>query len=98
MKEFRGVAASPGIAIGRAFLYSDDDLFIPEYPIEANDIDHEMERYRTAVAHASGELEQIKARSPADLGFLDAHLLMLQDPEMESQVDIRIARVLKNVE
>lgn len=98
MKEFRGVPASPGIAIGRAFLYSDDDLFIPEYAIEASDIEHEKERYRTAVTHASVELEQIKARSPSELGFIDAHLMMLQDPEMESKVDIRIAKVLKNVE
>ena len=99
MKVLRGVPASPGIAIGRAFLYS-DDLLIPEYDIAAGDIDGEMERYRTAVVHAVRELDQLKARasSGGDVGFIDAHLMMLQDPEIESKVDVKIARVLKNVE
>jgi len=100
MKEFRGVAASPGIAIGRAFLYSDEDLLIPEYSIEPHDIDRELQRYHEAVARAVHELEQIKERAAqaGDVGFIDAHLLMLQDPEVESKVDVKIGRVHKNVE
>jgi phosphotransferase system enzyme I (PtsI) len=99
MKVFRGVPASPGIAIGRAFLYS-DDLLIPEYVIESHDIENEMGRYRAAVTQAVRELDQIKTRaaSGGDVGFIDAHLMMLQDPEIESKVDVKIARVLKNVE
>jgi phosphotransferase system enzyme I (PtsI) len=101
MKEFRGVPASPGIAIGRAFLYSDDDLTIPEYPIPQHQISLEMARYRAAVGSAVLELEQIKLRSGPEgdpEGFLDTHVLMLQDPEIEAKIDVKIAKVLKNVE
>ena len=101
MKEFRGIPASPGIAIGRAFLYSDDDLTIPEYPIHQHQISLEMARYRAAVGSAVLELEQIKVRSgPAGDpdGFLDTHLMMLQDPEIEAKIDVKIGKVLKNVE
>jgi phosphotransferase system enzyme I (PtsI) len=101
MKEFRGVPASPGIAIGRAFLYNDDELTIPEYPIHGHQVSLEMDRYRTAVGRAVSELEQIKVRSGPSGdpdGFLDTHLLMLQDPEIEAKVDVKISKVLKNVE
>ena len=101
MKEFRGVPASPGIAIGRAFLYSDDDLTIPEYPIHVHQVSVEMARYRTAVGRAVIELEQIKVRtgpSGDPDGFLDTHLMMLQDPEIEAKIDLKIGKVLKNVE
>lgn len=101
MKEFRGVPASPGIAIGRAFLFSDDDLTVPEYPIHHHEVVLEMERYRTAVGRAVVELEQIKLRSGPSGdpdGFLDTHLMMLMDPEIESKVDLKIGKVLKNVE
>lgn len=101
MKEFRGVPASPGIAIGRAFLYNDDDLTIPEYPIHDHQVSLEMERYRAAVGRAVTELEQIKVRSGPGgdpEGFLDTHLMMLVDPEIESKIDVKIAKVLKNVE
>jgi len=101
MKEFRGVPASPGIAIGRAFLYSDDDLTVPEYPIHLHQISPEMDRYRAAVNRAVVELERIKVRSGPSGdpdGFLDTHLLMLQDPEIEAKIDLKIGKVLKNVE
>jgi phosphotransferase system enzyme I (PtsI) len=101
MKEFRGVAASPGIAIGRAFLFSDDDLTVPEYAILGHQVEVEMARYRTAVGRAVLELEQIKVRTgPAGDpdGFLDTHLMMLQDPEIEAKIDLKIGKVLKNVE
>ncbi len=101
MKEFRGVPASPGIAIGRAFLYNDDELTIPEYPILSHQVSFEMDRYRSAVGRSVDELEQIKTRSgPAGdpEGFLDTHLMMLQDPEIEAKVDLKIGKVLKNVE
>ncbi len=98
MKAFRGVPASPGIAIGKAFLYSDDDLLVPEYAVETHEVEPEMERYRAAVARAVADLEQLKARSVGGHEFVEAHLLMLQDPEIESKVDVRIRRLPKNVE
>ena len=101
MKEFRGVAASPGIAIGKAFLYNDDDLTVPEYPIHGHQVGPEMDRYRAAVGRAVLELKQIKVRSGPSGdpdGFLDTHLMMLQDPEIEAKVDLKIGKVLKNVE
>jgi phosphotransferase system enzyme I (PtsI) len=101
MKEFRGVPASPGIAIGRAFLFSDDDLTIPEYSIAGHQVDSEVTRYRTAVGSAVRELEQIKLRNGPQGdpdGFLDTLLMMLQDPEIEAKVDVKITKVLKNVE
>lgn len=101
MKEIRGIPASPGIAIGKVFLYSDDEISIPEYDIHETEIHLEMQRYRSAVGSAVRELEVLKGASgevddPDD--FLGTHILMLQDPDIETKVDVKITRVRKNVE
>ncbi len=100
MKEFRGIPASPGIAIGPVHLHNDDDLEIPEITIEASAVGGEMERYRAAVSRAVAELERLRLRSGigVDPTLLDSHILMLQDPEMESSVQKKVLKTHKNVE
>ena len=99
MNELRGVPASPGFAIGRVYLYHDDDLDIPEYNILEHDVIEEMNRYRRAVDLATKELEEVLSRGGADPdGFLATHILMLRDPEVQAKVDVRITRTRKNAE
>lgn len=101
MKEFRGVAASPGIAIGRAYLPSEVEIAVPEYGISQDQVPAEMERYRAAVERSVADLDLILGRAGAAAdthGFLDTHKLMLRDPEVEAKVDLRIRKQLRNVE
>jgi phosphotransferase system enzyme I (PtsI) len=100
MKEFRGIPASPGIAIGPVHLHNDDDLEIPEITIAASAVAGEMERYRAAVSRAVAELERLRLRSGSgvDPTLLDSHILMLQDPEMEMSVQQKVSKTHKNVE
>lgn len=45
MKTFKGISASPGIVIGKVFLYVDDAGQIPKYTISADQVDAELERF-----------------------------------------------------
>jgi phosphotransferase system enzyme I (PtsI) len=99
MKVLKGVPASPGFAIGRAYLYNDDELNVPEYEILEAEIVPERERYRAAVARAIEELELLQARENSDPdGFLATHIMMLRDPEIDTKIDIQLTKTKKNVE
>jgi phosphotransferase system enzyme I (PtsI) len=94
MQEIRGISASPGIAIGKVFLYHDEELDIPEYSLDSPDqIPEEMDRFREAVAKSVADLEAIQANpdgSHKDSGFLEAHIMMLKDEELEAKISQRI--------
>ncbi len=79
-----GVAASPGIVVGKAYLLdrSEVEIFY-QYLIDKSFIDDEIKRFEQAVQQAQDQLEEIRAEMPADLNnhtyILDTHLLILKD-------------------
>ncbi|MBW2085771.1 MAG: phosphoenolpyruvate--protein phosphotransferase, partial [Deltaproteobacteria bacterium] len=79
-----GVAASPGIVIGQAYLVdrSKVEIFY-QYLIDESFIKEEVERVKRAVQEAQSQCEEIKNDMPANLGehtyILDTHLLILKD-------------------
>ncbi|NPA25193.1 MAG: phosphoenolpyruvate--protein phosphotransferase [Deltaproteobacteria bacterium] len=86
---FSGIGASPGIAIGRAFLLDRAKLKPRREKIASDQVEAEIERFRAAVASARKELEEIKNRTLQDNGregsiqkhnyIFDVHLLMMED-------------------
>ncbi len=104
MQEFHGISASPGIAIGPAFVYLEDNPRVPKYEVAFEDLASELERFRTAVRRAGEELEALREqaaeteRGRNNAGFLDAHLMMLEDPEFHSNVEQRLNEEQMNVE
>jgi phosphotransferase system enzyme I (PtsI) len=101
MKEITGISASPGIAIGKTFLYKDDNPAIPQYSIEKDRIDAEMRRFADAIAKATEEIEHLKKSgnlSDNERRFLDSHLLMLNDPEFKESVESSLQNQQRNVE
>ncbi|MDA3947972.1 MAG: phosphoenolpyruvate--protein phosphotransferase [Spirochaeta sp.] len=103
MTELRGIAASPGIAIGRAFVYQEEHPQVPQYKISEKKLEAEKERLSAAVERASSDIEGIKNSSHQDLEqdeirLLDSHLMMLQDPSFFESVYNRLEQDLLNVE
>nr|WP_249171247.1 phosphoenolpyruvate--protein phosphotransferase [Burkholderia multivorans] len=79
-----GIPVSRGIAIGRAYLIAPAALDVAHYLIEANRIDAEVERFRTALDAAHRELEALRADltddTPSEVGaFIDVHAMILGD-------------------
>ena len=79
-----GVGVSRGIAIGRVHIIERAELEINEYAIAPDQVAHEIDRLRMAVAQAKEHLRAIREHIPnntaADISvFIDTHLLMLTD-------------------
>ncbi len=104
MKELRGISAVPGIAIGTAFVYPDDENpAIPRYGILDADVADEWARLEDAVAKAEAEVRVLKDRASAEAGeehakIFDAHLLMLSDPDFFDQMRAKLESLNHNIE
>ena len=105
-KVLHGLAISPGIAIGPAFISDDSHIAVPEYRIEAGAVAAEHERFRSAVALSLKQLRKLKSKAaglPAaaaeEMGYLlDAHLAMLTNSRLVRGVERRIADERINAE
>lgn len=103
MTELKGIAASPGIAIGKVYLYRDDAPRIPRYRIDSEDLEAEKTRLQEAIGRAEADIQAIQSdhnqESDGDEHkILDSHLLMLKDPTFLESVHDRMSQELLNIE
>lgn len=97
----KGIAASNGIAIAKAYRLVEPDLSFTNKMIE--DTDHEVNRFQAALKAAKSELEVIRDRAGSELGadkaaIFDAHLLVLSDPELITPIEDNIKNNKINAE
>ncbi|PZE19332.1 phosphoenolpyruvate--protein phosphotransferase [Paenibacillus xerothermodurans] len=98
---FTGVAASPGIAIARAFRFANVE-YTPERQIIA-DAEAETARFRSAIETAKNEIEEIRQLTEQRLGaqkaeIFEAHLFLLEDPDLVDAVVDKISDEKVNAE
>ena len=103
MKELVGIPASPGIAIGPVFTYSDGMDYVPRYRIEEYSVDAELERFHDAIRRAREEIESLQKQlhrqeDDSHTRFLDSHRLMLSDPEFTGNIEENVRSQQYNVE
>jgi phosphotransferase system enzyme I (PtsI) len=104
MKTFTGIPASSGIAIGKAFLYLEEDFpEIPRYLIKKSQVDSEWERLLKAVGAASADVKVLRERAAREMSreqanIFEAHLLMLEDVDFQDQIKDRLKTDLQNIE
>jgi phosphotransferase system enzyme I (PtsI) len=104
-RRLEGLGISAGIAIGPAFV-SDDNVSVPEYQIEDNQIEAELQRFAAAVALSTKQLRKLKSKVEArpgaakeEVGYLlDAHLHMLANSRLVRGVERRIRSERINAE
>lgn len=85
MVTLHGIAASPGIAIGKAFLFSIGEPEVPMHSIGEDQIESEIKKFESALEQTIRELEEIKAKTEAEIpgnydDIFNAHILLLKDP------------------
>jgi len=93
MLEIQGIAVSEGIAFATAFCLVEPDLSFEKYTI--TDIQPELERFKSALAHTKMELQEILTLAHNKFGedkaaIFAAHLLLLEDPEMLAAIEEKI--------
>jgi phosphotransferase system enzyme I (PtsI) len=104
MKIITGIPASPGVAIGSAFLYVDNDVSeIPRYNMAREHTGSEILRLRTAISGAGEDLRAVLDRSKKEMSgehaaIFEAHIMMLEDSEFTGQLEKRISDERQNAE
>jgi phosphotransferase system enzyme I (PtsI) len=88
----RGIAVSPGVAIGPALVLDSEWFRIPQRAVPCRQIDGECERLRHALAHAADETRANQQAVTAKLGsqygaIFGAHALMLTDPTLSQEIE-----------
>ncbi len=99
----RGAAASPGIAIGPAYLLHPQKQDIPQRVIAPEEADQEIARLQRALDRAVKEVRSIRDRIGGNVGeyearIFDSHVLILQDAEIIAAVEREIRENLYNAE
>ncbi len=103
MQKLNGISASPGIAIGEVFFYLDENIKVPQYAIDRNEVESEKKRFWEATERARNELQMLKENSTSGIDkdpgqFIESHILMLEDPEFTGNIEKNLEKHLRNVE
>ncbi|HXR86754.1 MAG TPA: phosphoenolpyruvate-utilizing N-terminal domain-containing protein, partial [Stellaceae bacterium] len=104
-RRLQGLGISPGIAIGPVFV-TDDNIAVPEYHVDKDQIDAELERFAAAVALSTKQLRKLKTKADSlpgtakeEVGYLlDAHLHMLGNSRLVRGAERRIESERINAE
>lgn len=91
----KGVAASPGIAIGRAYVVEDEDIVVERIDIPQDKIRDEVRRFKQAQKATHRDLDAAEQKVLKVLGkqhakLIDAHRLILRDSLITQDVPARI--------
>ena len=100
-KMLKGIAASDGVAVAKAYLLIQPDLSFETVSVE--DTSAEEARLDAALEASQNELSLIRENAVASLGeeaaqVFDAHMMVLSDPEMVGQIKETIRTKKVNAE
>ena len=93
--KIKGIPASPGIAIGKTFLYKENKLAIVEKSNLSKE--EEIERLVKGREIAKKQLEEIKENTLKKLGkdkadIFEGHITLLEDEELFSEINSKISQ------
>lgn len=88
-RELKGIGASPGIGIGRVFLYKEDE--IQGHDIVRSEVEKEKEKLLEGRNESKKQLEEIRNAAYKTFGgnkgaIFDSHITMLEDEVMYKEI------------
>ncbi len=95
----KGIAASPGIEIGKAYVVKHEQVVVDTSPIKKEDVGKEMKRFKDALKITKLQIEKIKVKAQKELGsekakIFDAQLMALEDPVFMDEIKSKIGNEL----
>ncbi|WP_445266595.1 phosphoenolpyruvate--protein phosphotransferase [Staphylococcus aureus] len=93
-KLIKGIAASDGVAIAKAYLLVEPDLTFDKNE-KVTDVEGEVAKFNSAIEASKVELTKIRNNAEVQLGadkaaIFDVHLLVLDDPELIQPIQDKI--------
>ncbi|MEW6096067.1 MAG: phosphoenolpyruvate--protein phosphotransferase [bacterium] len=103
MVKLKGVIASPGVVIGKAYLLDISKLHVTRKRIPPEEVDKQIKNFIEAVSRTEKEIMRVKDKVHQEMGeeyanIFEAHLLVLKDPLLIFEVSERIKKEYINVE
>ncbi|MBV9228942.1 MAG: phosphoenolpyruvate--protein phosphotransferase [Chloroflexi bacterium] len=97
----QGIPVVGGIAIGKCLLYDPAPPPVPQERIEPEAVSAERERLLLAISSSTKEIAQVRNQVQARIGkeeaaIFDAHLMILEDEELQTAAFQRIEHELMN--
>lgn len=94
-KVFEGIPASPGIAIGKAFIFDEAEFWVEEKSISPENIGEEKDRFKKAVDDVIKDIRTLKYKLEQKIGkeearIFDPHIMLLQDPALINETNVLI--------
>ncbi|MBZ9684831.1 phosphoenolpyruvate--protein phosphotransferase [Clostridium estertheticum] len=89
----KGIGVSPGIVIGKVLLKEEKKIIIEKKDIIS--CEEEIKRYKVAMENSKSEIQDIYNNVLKNIGeneatIFEAHLMILEDPEMLEQIEKKI--------
>ncbi|WP_343182572.1 phosphoenolpyruvate-protein phosphotransferase PtsI [Buchnera aphidicola] len=86
-----GILASPGIAIGKAFLLQNEPIIINKKKITYSNINHEIKKLFQAKKKTITQLKNIKDQTKKQISkkestIFEGHIMILEDIELEHEI------------
>ncbi|MDE2292594.1 MAG: phosphoenolpyruvate--protein phosphotransferase [Elusimicrobia bacterium] len=99
----KGVPASPGIAIGTAYVLENEEIVINRVDVPPEQVPTELRRFKAALEATHRDLDQTEGKVLKMLGkeharLIDTHRLILRDPLITKDVPRRIRGERVNAE
>lgn len=99
--QLQGISAANGYAFGKAYELTEPDLSFSAYDIDNPDT--EAARFHDALAKTKQDLQQIRDKVAQEQGeenakIFDAHMLVLEDPDLIQSVETQIKDEKTNAE
>lgn len=93
----KGIPASPGIVIGKAYIYGKEDLGVDKLPITDEQVPLEISRFEDALIQTRQEIIALQRKIAQEMGVehgevFDAHLLVLEDRMLIEEVISRVKK------
>jgi len=92
MQILKGIAVSPGVAIGEALVIDNEGFRIPRRFVSRDAVEVELARLHNSVESVAAEITENRDTVSKKLGdhygaIFSAHLQMLKDPQLQSELE-----------
>ncbi len=99
----QGYPICPGVAVGRPFFFTVAEENVPEFSVPHDQIDHEIDRYYSALSNSRNDLLSLQNRLHKEgvseaAAILGSHLEIMRDPLMTVEMEEAIRLRGKNTE
>ena len=92
MKRLKGIGVSPGVAIGKAWIWDNAFLKYPEYSIDREAVDSEIDRFNEALKKTEAKIKDLQENFKTEAGkqyadIFSFYLAFLKDALLKGETE-----------